>query len=145
VTLVDEIRQSWGWSGLDPIEVVGENDFGNLIVKDAAGKYWRICPEDCYCRVIASNRQELDARSINQEFLRDWYMRALAEKAKEKCGLLPDGKKYCLKIPDFLGGEYGGDNLATASLVELVRISGDLAKQTDELPDGATIRLKVVD
>jgi hypothetical protein len=115
MNLVDEIRQSWGWAGLDPVEVVGENAFGNLIVKDAKGQYWRLCPEDCYCRVVASNRQELDALSTNQEFLHDWYMRALVELAQEKCGQLPDGKKYCLKIPGFLGVEYGGDPILLLS------------------------------
>lgn len=34
MSLVEEIRQSWGWVGIEPVEVVGENDFGNLIVKD---------------------------------------------------------------------------------------------------------------
>jgi hypothetical protein len=77
--------------------------------------------------------------------LKDWNMRALVELANEKCGFLPDGKKYCLKVPGFLGGEYGGENLAIAPLVEIVRISGDIAKQTAELPEGATIRLKVTD
>jgi hypothetical protein len=145
MNLVDEIRQSWSWVGLDPVEVISENDFGNLIVKDAEGKYWRLCPEDCSCSVIAANRQELDALSTNQEFLLDWYMRALIELAREKCGPLSEDQKYCLKIPGLLGGEYGGDNLATAPLVELVRISGDIAKQTHNLPDGAAVKLKVVD
>jgi hypothetical protein len=145
MNLVDEIRESWGWVGIDPVEVVGENDFGNLIVKDIEGEYWRICPEDCYCRVVATSRQDLDALSTDQEFLHDWYMRALVALALDKCGPLPEGKKYCLKIPGLLGGAYGGDNLAMAPLVELVRISGHIAKQTRELADGSTIRLKVVD
>ena len=145
MNLVDEIRQSWSWVGLDPVEVVGENDFGNLMVKDAEGKYWRLCPEDCSCSVVAASRQELDALSTNQEFLHDWYMRALVELAREKCGPLSEDRKYCLKIPGLLGGEYGGDNIATAPLVELVRISGDIAKQTHGLPNGAAVKLKVVD
>ena len=145
MSLVDEIRQFWGWVGLDPVEVVGENDFGNLMIKDVDGKYWRLCPEDCYCRVLVSNREELDALSTDQAFLHDWYMRALVQLAHEKCGPLVEGKKYCLKIPRILGGEYDGDNLAVAPLVELVRISGDIAKQTQDLPDGAKVRLRVVD
>jgi hypothetical protein len=42
--LVSEIRDAWGWVGIDPIEVVDENDFENLIVRDADGKFWRVCP-----------------------------------------------------------------------------------------------------
>lgn len=54
-------------------------------------------------------------------------------------------RKYCLKVPSFLGGEYGGDNLAIAPLIEIIGISGDIAKQTAGLPDCATIKLQVVD
>jgi hypothetical protein len=72
-------------------------------------------------------------------------MATLVSLANDKCGALTEGRKYCLKIPGVLGGEYGSDNLATAPLVELVRMSGDIARQIKELPDGAQIKLQVVD
>jgi hypothetical protein len=145
MSLVDEIRQFWGWVGIDPIEVVGENDFGNLIIKDVEGRYWRLCPEDCYCKLIADNRAALDLLSTDQEFLHDWYMTVLVSLATEKFGSLTQGRKYCLKIPSVLGGAYSTDNLATAPQVELVRISGDIASQISGLPDGAKIKLSVVE
>lgn len=145
MSLIKEVIESWGWIGIDPVEVICENDFGNLMIKDAEGQYWRLCPEDCYCRVVASNRQELDSLSHNQDFLRDWYMRALVDLACDKFGALPEGRKYCLKIPGFLGGEYGGDNLATAPLIELVRLSGDIARQTRDQPPGTSIKFRFVD
>lgn len=145
MSLIAEIREFWGWIGLDPVEVVGENDFGNLMIKDVEGRYWRLCPEDGYCRVVASTRAELDALSTNQEFLRDWYMRELVVEAQDRCGALPEEKKYCLKIPGHLGGEYGGDNLAVVSLIELVRASGCLAEQIKDLSDGSQVQLKVID
>ena len=91
--LISEIREAWGWVGIDPLEVVGENDFGNLIVKDVDSKYWRICPEDVYCEVIADNREELDKLSADQQFLADWYLTALVERAREHLGPLSDGRK----------------------------------------------------
>lgn len=104
MSLVDEIRQSWGWVGIEPVEVVGENEFGNLIIKDVDGKYWRLCPEDYYCEVIAANRDELDLLSTDQEFLHDWYMKTLVALASDTCGPLTEGRKYCLKTPAILGG-----------------------------------------
>ena len=44
MNIIQEIKESWGWVGIDPIEVVGENDFGNLMIKDSSGSYWRLCP-----------------------------------------------------------------------------------------------------
>ena len=143
--IVEVIKESWGWAGIEPLEVVGENDFGNLMVKDVDGKYWRLCPEDLYCKVLAHNREELDALSTDQEFLADWYMESLVEVAKDKLGPLKDGRKYYLVIPGVLGGEYGVSNIKTLPLVELIRLSGDIRKQIQELPDGAQVKLKVVD
>ena len=145
MNVVTEIESEWGWTGIQPVEVIGENDFGNLIVKDGAGHYWRLCPEALTCEVIAQTRAELDRLSKDQDFLRDWYMKPLVDRAREKCGPLAEGRKYCFKIPPGLGGDYDSDNLATISLVELVRASGHLAFQIKDLPDGSKIQLRVTE
>lgn len=145
MSIIQEIEESWGWVGINPIEVVGENDFGNLMIKDSSGRYWRMCPEDVYCEVIADNREELDALSTSQEFLEDWYMQPLVEQASEHLGPLVNDQKYCLVTPGVLGGEYAISNIKTAPLIELIRFSGHVAKQIKDLPDGAQIQLKVVD
>jgi hypothetical protein len=97
------------------------------------------------CQIVASDRRELDALSQSQEFLHDWHMKALVEQAREKLSALPEGRKYCLKIPALLGGEYGGENLGTVPLVELIRFSGDVARRIKDLPEGSTVELKIVD
>jgi len=145
MSIIQEIKESWGWAGIEPEEVVGENDFGNLMIKDINGKYWRLCPEDVYCKIVANDRNELDELSINQEFLSDWYMQALSEQAKEKYGPLHDGRKYYMVIPGVLGGEYGIDNIKTAPLEEIIRLSGDIGHQIKELPDGAQVQIKVIE
>ena len=141
--LLAEIEKAWGWVGLKPAQIVGDNDFGNFIIEDEAGRYWRLCPEDLHCKVVAHDRAELDALSQSQDFLRDWYMADLVAQAKEKLGPLRPGYKYCLKIPGVLGGEYGGANLAVISAKELVTASGHLAKEIEGLPDGAQVRLNI--
>ncbi|MCD2518474.1 DUF1851 domain-containing protein [Massilia sp. G4R7] len=122
-----------------------DNEFGNLILRDVRGQYWRLCPEDLYCEVVASGREELDGLATNQEFLYDWYMRDLVDQAFQRFGALAPGRKYCLKIPGVLGGEYGGDNLGTIAFDELIRASGHLAQQIAGLPDGASVKLSVYD
>lgn len=143
--LLDEVRGAWGWVGIEPVELIDDNDFGNLILKDVRGQYWRLCPEDLYCEVVAGGREELDRLSKDQEFLSDWCMRGLVDQAFQRFGTLTPGRKYCLKIPGALGGEYGGGNLATISLDELIRASGHIAQQIADLPDGASIKLSVTD
>ncbi len=143
--MIDEIRDSWGWIGIDPDEIVGINEFGNILGRDRKGAYWRLCPEDVYCKVIAASSQEFQELMEDEEFCLDWEMTGLVKKARETVGPLKDGHRYCLKIPGVLGGEYGGENLASMPLDGLIRFSGDLALQIRDLPDGAQISLNVVD
>jgi hypothetical protein len=143
--MFDILDAAWGWTGLQATEVVGDNPFGNLMIRASDGRFWRLCPEDLYCQVIADDRAALDELAHDQTFLQDWYMEAMVEKAQHQLGPLDEGRKYCLKIPGVLGGEYGGDNLATIDLCELIRASGDIARQIAELPDGAQVRLTVTD
>lgn len=145
MVLIDEIEKAWGWTGLKPAKVLGDNDFGNLMIKDSAGGYWRLCPEELYCVRVADNRVEFDAFTQGQDFLHDWYLEALVQQARDNLGLLRPGYKYCLKIPAVLGGKYEVSNLAIISLQELVAVSGHIAEEIDGLPDGAQIRLSVVD
>lgn len=143
--IINEILESWGWIGISPIAVVGENDFGNLMIEDVDGKYWRLCPEDLYCKIVADDREELDLLSKDQEFLEDWHMQNLAEQAREAIGDLKEGYKYCMVIPGPLQGEYAISNIKTAPLVEIIRFSGDVAKQIKDVPDGAQIEFEILD
>jgi len=94
--------------------------------------------------MVAQDRTALDELSRDQEFLHGWYLTDLVKLAKDRCGPLTDGRKYCLKLPAVLGGGYGAENLATAPLVEIVSMSGDIARQIRDVPDGAQVRMQVV-
>ena len=142
--ILEVVQSAWGWTGIQPVELIDENDFGNLIIKDARGQYWRLCPEDCYCQVVAADQSAFEPLAADSEFLVDWQMSALVDQATQRFGPLAAGRKFCLKIPGVLGGEYGGDNLGTISMEELIRFSGDIAQQIASLPDGTPVKLSVV-
>ena len=143
--LIHVIRESWGWTGIDPEEVVKENDFGNLVVRDSSGRYWRICPEEAYCKIIANDQTEFDRISETKEFLEDWQMTWLVEMAKESLGSLQDGRKYYLVIPGVIGGAYEASNIRTLRLTELIDMRGAFAKEIDGIPDGTPVKLKISD
>ena len=143
-SILNEIKDAWGWVGIEPQEVVIENEFGNLIVKDFSDKFWRLCPEDVYCEIVAESIEDYNAIIRNEEFLEDWFMTSMVQEAEGLLGKLEPGYKYHMVIPGVLGGEYGGSNVKAAPLLEIIRFSGDLGKQIEELPEGAQIELKVV-
>ncbi|MEH6462155.1 T6SS immunity protein Tdi1 domain-containing protein [Chitinimonas sp. JJ19] len=143
MSILSAVEEAWGWTGIRPMELVGENAFGNLMLRDEGGCYWRLCPEDAYCEIVAANATELAALQLDQDFLHDWYMQALVNEARSLLGELDNGQKYCLKIPGVLGGLYDRTNLGTVPLLELIRFSGLLAYQIKDLPDGSTVNLTI--
>ena len=143
--LIATINESWEWVGIDPSRIVAENDFGNLIIEDTDGRYWRLCPEDTYCVIVANSEAEFDELKRRPEFTVDWEMASLTEAARLSLGELPIGRKYCLRTPGILGGAYEVENVGTVTLDELISFSGDLGYQLKDIPDGTQVVLKVVD
>jgi hypothetical protein len=143
--LLDTIRTAWSFTGLVPLSIVDANAFGNLLVEDVDGRIWRICPEELSCSVVAPSRQELREIQTSRDFREDWGMDQLVALATSVLGTPGEGRCFCLKIPAVLGGGYQRDNLATITVAELIAVSGDIALQIKDLPDGARVELKVVD
>jgi len=141
--LLDTVKDAWGWIGLAPAEVLEINAFGNVLVKALDERVWRICPEDLRADAVAVSLADFEKVRTQSKFSEDWNMSVLVDEASQKFGRPGEGRCYCLKVPGVLGGEYGGDNLATISLLELIASSGDLAKQVSEFLDGAEVRLSV--
>jgi hypothetical protein len=131
---VDDINDAWGWVGLNCVAVLGANPFGNLLLLDDEGRYWRLRPQDLLCEPVASNAAGLAALSYNQAFLDEWYMPEMVNLAEATLGPLVEDRKYCLKIPRSLGGGFQRENLAMVPLSELIRFAGEGAQQFEGLP-----------
>jgi hypothetical protein len=145
VDLLDVIRDSWGFTGLDPRVVHDVNAFGNVLVESVDGRYWRICPEALSCDLVAESEEEFQRLRASPEFEEDWRMERLVGLATSKLGSPPEGSCFCLKIPAVLGGAFDLKNVGTITIGELLATAGDIAFQIKDLPDGTKIRFRTVD
>jgi hypothetical protein len=143
--LLQVVAGAWRFAGLVPHSIIQVNAFGNVLVDDIDGRIWRICPEELSCRVVAASRVDLLSLQKSEDFRVDWEMERLVGTATSLFGSPSAGRCFCLKIPAVLGGQYGRDNLGTISIAELIAASGDMAHQIRDLPDGAKVKLKVVE
>jgi hypothetical protein len=139
--MISEIKSAWSWLGVEPAEILATNAFGNVLFKDADSRFWRLCPEELACTVVAETRSELDQLLGDPNFQVDWEMTRLVTEAHRSLGTPTEGRCYCLKVAAPLGGTYTIENIATISTAELIAFSGYLASQIHDLPDGAKIRL----
>jgi hypothetical protein len=69
----------------------------------------------------------------------------LAHKWQTEHGALPQGQRLVPKVPFVLGGAYAVDNLAAMDATTAMSFRASVAVQIRDLPDGATIRLRVTD
>ena len=143
--LLEIVNASWGWIGLNAVEIVGRNAFGNLLVVDDAGKYWRICPEELSCEVVSDDAAEFSSLVESEEFQVDWEMSRIVELAKANLGEIPSGRVFYLVIPGIFGGPYDETNIKSVPLGELISFSGYWAEEIKDLPDGAQIKLRIID
>jgi hypothetical protein len=141
--MIELIHTSWGWTGIQPVEIVETNPFGNVIVRDKGGAYWRVCPEELQCSVVAGDDIEFEQLMADPEFRLDWEMAKLVDVARRRLGPLFEGRCYCLKTPGVLGGAYAIDNIGTIEVVELLQFAGDVGSQIKDVGDGETVRLEV--
>jgi hypothetical protein len=142
-SLLEAISEGWSWKIGNPISIIASNAFGNAIVLNDEGQYYRIIPEEWQCEPLASSPEQLEEKRKEVDFVRDWEMRALVTRAEVSEGPLAEGQVYYLVIPGFLGGKYSEENIRKISLRELLSYSGDMARQSDGLPDGAQIKIVV--
>jgi hypothetical protein len=136
--ILKAISDGWGWKLGTPVAVVATNHFGNAIVTNTDGHFFRITPEEWRCELLARSAEELDVKRKTAEFRRDWEMTVLVEKAEAALGPLQEGEVYFLVIPGLLGGKYAVENVRKIPLPQLLAYSGDMAQQIDDVPDGGS-------
>lgn len=142
MNVLELVAEHWAWSGIKAEELVVTNDFGNLILKDGEDKFWRLCPEDVYCTVVAESIEGYNELIQNEEFVEDWHMVSILVDAKAALGDLAEDERYCLKVPGILDGDYVGDNVIKASLENIIVSAGKLGQFIADKPEGAKIDLE---
>lgn len=127
MSLIDAIATAWSWTGIIPRAIVAQNALGNVIVTDAAGAYWRVCPEEHACDRIAETPATFQVLWADPVFLADWEQTELIQAAQQRLGIPPDGHCFYLKLPAILGGMYAVENVGVIKQVDLIMRAGEAA------------------
>lgn len=139
--MIEIIDKSWKWTGKIAKEIVAINDFGNVIFTTAEGEYFRICPEELSCHLIARSPEDYEELQNDRDFIEDWEITEFVELATKTVGKLDAGEKYCLKLPAVLYGEYSAQNIGKIAHEQLISFAGEMAEKIKDLPDGTEIKL----
>jgi hypothetical protein len=109
----------------------------------AGGAVHRLEPETGELQVMADTLEEWAATILDDSAFETGH--STATEWQRAHGPLPPGQRLIPKTPFVLGGQYSIENLYAADAVEAMRFRAHLAAQIRDLPDGATVEIRVVD
>lgn len=133
-------RNEFG-STADGLLFFAEDVFGEQFAL-SGGKVWRFNPESGEREAIAHSLDEWAGKILANYSLETGYQ--LAHEWQQEKGQLVEGHRLIPKVPFIMGGKYETDNLFALDAVKGMRYRADIWKQIKDLPDGATVQLKVL-
>lgn len=134
-----ELAKDWNWLiDLDQFTLVEVSPFGDLFMTDSSGAF---CLLDInqgdlqYASVSGSDPAKLFPLAFDMVIALDYI----------KAGLMPvDGQCFGYKVQCVAGGSLGPSNVYVATLSEYVSFMGSFHEQIQDVPDGGTVILKVI-
>ena len=142
--LLEVLRSTWAWLLPDPVRILMQNAFGNMLVACHDGTLWRVIPEALTAKKIRDDKNFLAAFE-DEAFREDWLLEGVADAALAALGPLREGQCYAFKTWPIMGGAFTPDNMYVATMTEWLGVSGEVGKQIKDLPNGATITLDIID
>jgi hypothetical protein len=138
------LRREWGWTGVAFEDIIAVSPMGHVLVADRGGDIHYLDPETR--ELIRLGGEEQAARYMaDPETALVWRAEALVAAARERLGPPEDGEVYTLTPEALLAGDYAPENLVRQPLADLLSFAGQVASQTQDLPEGTPVQLKVTD
>ncbi|WP_067733723.1 T6SS immunity protein Tdi1 domain-containing protein [Novosphingobium naphthalenivorans] len=136
------LRRDWGWTGVSFEDIIAVSPMGHVLVADTAGAIHYLDPETRELIRLGSEAQAAQYMA-DPEVACVWRAEALVAAARERLGAPEDGEVYTRTPEALIAGDYAHENLIRLPLAELLSFSGQVACQTQDLPEGTPIQLKV--
>ena len=144
MSLVEAINDGWGWTGIQAAKVHDQSPLGHLVFLDPEGRFYYLDTDGMSVDMLGSD-EAARAHLKKPEIQELWSGGALVDAARKRFGDPPAGHVFTLEPLSLLQGEYAADKMCVLPLEELIRFTGDAARQLRDLPDGAQFQVKVVD
>lgn len=121
------------------------NRFGDLFWFDADDRVNWLNVTDGTNDVVADGEEDFLEQLDDDEALDDWLMVGLVDELRAAGIVAEAGRCHGFKVLPILGGEYDAENVHTVPIEAYWDACGDVHRQIDELPDGASIEIEIPD
>jgi len=141
----DKLLADWRWLVSERLNPVLMTAFGDLFLRDDAGRIHLLDLIAGELKAVATSQQEFERACESVEQRRSWFLGFLFMELKKQYGSLPKNDCYSCKVPLSLGGQLEADNFEPIDLVTHFSVLGQLHRQTKCLPPGTKIEsIKVI-
>ena len=143
---------AWSWLISDPWKMVLCSMFGGVFFeRDTGGVFWLECPTAQIVQVAGSAAEfhaflggPRDDKWANQ--VEEWFLIDFVGRLHDAGKIPKPGQCYGLTIlPVFEGGKYIVDNVFVLSAREWLTATASMHDQLRAIPDGAQVKIKIVD
>lgn len=133
------------WASVLPTDarILRTSLFGDAYLVDGLGAVHMLERGGCSITKIAASEEHF-WRALDRDD-EGWQLRQLADACRAQGKVLDDGQCYAFTMLPLLGGDYVPENVWVAPWREWFSLTADVFEQTKDLPDGATVTLKIVD
>ncbi|MBR0938730.1 T6SS immunity protein Tdi1 domain-containing protein [Bradyrhizobium jicamae] len=139
------LTQLAAWSDILPAEcrVLGANLFADVFLADGAGAVYMLEVSTGSIARIAASEEEFRQGCVDDA--NGWLLRPLVDRCRAAGLNLGASQCYAYTTLPLFGGKYEVDNIWMCSWRDWISFTGSVYEQTKDLPDGATIKINVVD
>jgi|SRR5579864_4828015 len=140
---IDRLLAEWRWLCPQPVTLLAKNAFGDLFLRDNAGRVLRLKVDVGKLSKVADSEEQFLQLATTPNNQEDWFA-ATDERNAAARGLQPNSEE-CIgfSIP-IVFAESGRPNPPyVVNIYEHVSFLEDLNQQISELPDGAKVQLHI--
>jgi hypothetical protein len=139
----ERLLSEWRWLCPQALTVVGQNVFGDLFLRDEAGKVHMLNVGSGEFTLVAESVAEFTASAKDPGIQEEWFGKSAATAAKER-GLVPRiGECIGFSTPTVFAESDRLNSAYVVDLYEHTSFLGDIHRQLAALPDGTPVRLVV--
>ena len=140
---VDRLLSEWRWLCPQSLALVARSAFGDLFLRDEAGRIFRLDIAIGQILEVATSATEFRDLAYTKEKREQWFAESDELAAMER-GLSPNQDQcVAFKTPVIFAEAGTPNNAYVGSLYEQVSFLGDLNRQISQLPDGSEVQFRI--
>ena len=140
---VDRLLSEWRWLCPQSLALVARSAFGDLFLRDEAGKIIKLDIAIGQILEVATSEADFRDLAYTKEKREQWFAESDELAAMER-GLNPNQDQcVAFKTPIIFAEAGTPNNAYVGSLYEQVSFLGDLHRQISQLPDGSKVQFRI--